>query len=216
MRALDLTPMWLFSWPERRNSHVSFVPLPSPSPSQAFFTPHAPATWLPAPSLTNGTSSPRRQATRGCLYRTPKCAVPCGSGWPNLRFFPWRGDILVLGSLEGPHWCSCLSCGVCCRGNVILHMSKNLLPPLAQEHAEVKVVDVSVHVDDLLLRTVVEVVIRPLFLIFPEHSIESKKTTAMLLRWPSASVEPRFTRVVLSSTKQRNSCRNSRPCVGRR
>ena len=74
-----------------------------------------------------------------------------------------------------------------------------------------EVVDVSVHVDDLPLRTVVEVVIRPLFfgfspmdhclfLLSAKHGPESEKTTAMLLGCLSHSVEPRFTRLVMSSS----------------
>ena len=49
---------------------------------------------------------------------------------------------------------------------MVLHMSQIVLQPLAQKHAEVEVADVSVRVDDLPLRTVVEVVIRPLILGF--------------------------------------------------
>ena len=145
-------------------------------------------------------------------------SAPCLVGQVGPSFVSSRGGAIFLSCkvlCRALSKRSCLSGGVCCRGNVVLHMSQIVLRLLAQEHAEVEVADVSVRVDDLL-RTVVEVLIRPLILgfsrwlvlllPFSKHSTDSTKTTTMLLRCLSASVEPRRTRLVTSSSRRRIQC----------
>ena len=208
--------MWLPTWPRRRKlsrlfCSSSFSKLLTTSPSWAF---HSTRTTNGATSSNSDQrqvqSSPSSHEVMSPLEHQ---SAPCLVG--------------LVGTVAGRYFClarvffcrvfskrSCLSCGVRCRGNVVLHMSQIVLRLLAQEHAEVEVADVSVRVDDLPLRTVVEVVIRPLILgfsrwrsficsLFPKHSTESTKTTTMLLRCLSASVEPRFARLVTSSSRRR-------------
>ena len=127
--------------------------------------------------------------------------------WTQIEFLPVAGAIFLSSKVLCRVFSkrSSLSGGVCCRGKCGPSLFKKIASNLSRRRTvEVEFADVSVRVDDILLRTVVEVVIRPLFFWFseglffcshpPKHSTASKKTTTMLLRCLSASVEPRSAR----------------------